>query len=316
MRSEAERVAADQVGEDRDDAHFVVFKIADGSFGFRLDDVSEIVRMPGVAHMPLAPRSLLGLANFRGAVLPVVTLRRLLGLPDARLRRRNPGDRDRSWCPAWICGRSDRRTSDATLRTGSGKGRRRSGRRRSSASGRRHKGRRRRKHHQNIESGAACCATSFPGSASPAASAARVSVAATISGPAGRAPQRQGIFGQFRTWDNQEYALPLDRVREIIPLPDQVSEVPRSETAVLGRRDVARPPVAAGLIARAVGIAERLSAARTRQGRGAVDGERCRRHCGGSHPGNPPRRSRADRPGAGFADARRRGRGNHLDLPA
>jgi purine-binding chemotaxis protein CheW len=32
----------------------------------------------------------------------------------------------------------------------------------------------------------------------------------------------------------QEYALPLDRVREIIPLPDQVSEVPRSETAVLG----------------------------------------------------------------------------------
>jgi purine-binding chemotaxis protein CheW len=33
---------------------------------------------------------------------------------------------------------------------------------------------------------------------------------------------------------NQEYALPLDRVREIIPLPEQLSEVPRSETAVLG----------------------------------------------------------------------------------
>ena len=32
----------------------------------------------------------------------------------------------------------------------------------------------------------------------------------------------------------QEYALPLERVREIIPLPDQVSEVARSETAVLG----------------------------------------------------------------------------------
>ena len=32
----------------------------------------------------------------------------------------------------------------------------------------------------------------------------------------------------------QEYALPLDRVREIIPLPDHVSEVPRAETAVLG----------------------------------------------------------------------------------
>ena len=32
----------------------------------------------------------------------------------------------------------------------------------------------------------------------------------------------------------QEYALPLDHVREIIPLPDHVSEVPRAETAVLG----------------------------------------------------------------------------------
>ncbi|GAC1643637.1 MAG: hypothetical protein NVS4B4_19910 [Bradyrhizobium sp.] len=32
----------------------------------------------------------------------------------------------------------------------------------------------------------------------------------------------------------QEYGLPLDRVREIIPLPDDVSELPRPETAVLG----------------------------------------------------------------------------------
>ena len=32
----------------------------------------------------------------------------------------------------------------------------------------------------------------------------------------------------------QEYALPLDRVREIIPLPDHIAELPRPETAVLG----------------------------------------------------------------------------------
>ena len=32
----------------------------------------------------------------------------------------------------------------------------------------------------------------------------------------------------------QEYALPLDRVQEIIQLPDRISEVARSETAVLG----------------------------------------------------------------------------------
>ena len=36
-----------------------------------------------LAHMPLGPRSLLGLANLRGVVLPVVSLRLLLGFPDA-----------------------------------------------------------------------------------------------------------------------------------------------------------------------------------------------------------------------------------------
>ena len=65
------------------DQHLVVFRIADEALGFRLDHVGEIVRLPGLAHMPLAPRSLLGLANLRGAVLPIVSLRRLLDLPDA-----------------------------------------------------------------------------------------------------------------------------------------------------------------------------------------------------------------------------------------
>jgi chemotaxis signal transduction protein len=65
------------------DQHLVVFRIADEALGFRLDHVVEIIRLPGLAHMPLAPRSLLGLANLRGAVLPIVSLRRLLDLPDA-----------------------------------------------------------------------------------------------------------------------------------------------------------------------------------------------------------------------------------------
>ena len=66
----------------RDEVHVVVFRLGEQSFGFRLQDVSEIVRPPALAQMPLGPRSLLGLANLRGVVLPVVGLRRLLGLPD------------------------------------------------------------------------------------------------------------------------------------------------------------------------------------------------------------------------------------------
>src|SRR4051812_39873047 len=81
-RAETEAPAASESAEHE---HLVVCRIADDLFGFRLDDVGEIVRMPGLAHMPLAPRSLLGLANLRGSVLPIVSLRRLLGLPDAPL---------------------------------------------------------------------------------------------------------------------------------------------------------------------------------------------------------------------------------------
>jgi len=66
-------------------AHFVVFRIADDAFAFRLDAVGEILRMPNLAHMPLGPRSLLGLANLHGAVLPVIGVRQVLGFPDAPL---------------------------------------------------------------------------------------------------------------------------------------------------------------------------------------------------------------------------------------
>ena len=58
-------------------------------------------------------------------------------------------------------------------------------------------------------------------------------IPAAASAPAAAEPQQQVSLVSFDL-GGQEYALPLDRVREIIPLPDQVSEVPRSETAVLG----------------------------------------------------------------------------------
>jgi len=45
--------------------------------------------------------------------------------------------------------------------------------------------------------------------------------------------RHQSLFVSFALGE-QEYALPLDRVREIIPLPGHVAEIPRSETIVLG----------------------------------------------------------------------------------
>ena len=66
-------------------AQLLVTRVGDEALGFRLAAVSEIIRVPRLAHMPFAPESLLGLANLRGLVLPVVSLRRLLGFPDIAL---------------------------------------------------------------------------------------------------------------------------------------------------------------------------------------------------------------------------------------
>ena len=43
-----------------------------------------MIRLPAVARVPQAPKGLLGLANLRGTVLPVASLRGLLGWPERR----------------------------------------------------------------------------------------------------------------------------------------------------------------------------------------------------------------------------------------
>ncbi len=61
---------------------FVAFNIDSESFAFPMKSVIEIIRVPDTVQVPLTPSSLLGLANLRGSVLPVLDLRRLLRLPE------------------------------------------------------------------------------------------------------------------------------------------------------------------------------------------------------------------------------------------
>ncbi|MBG6082862.1 chemotaxis protein CheW [Rubrivivax gelatinosus] len=73
---------ADGDEPDADAGHanqFVTFAVAGELFAVPMAPVQEIIRVPEVAHLPLAPRTLDGLANLRGRVLPIINLRRLLG---------------------------------------------------------------------------------------------------------------------------------------------------------------------------------------------------------------------------------------------
>lgn len=59
------------------------FRIAGRQFALDAERVSEVVRRPAVTRVPHAPPSLCGVASLRGQVLPVVSLRELLGVTGA-----------------------------------------------------------------------------------------------------------------------------------------------------------------------------------------------------------------------------------------
>ncbi len=67
-----------------DDEQVVVFRLDKEEFGVPIGSVQEIVRVPDeLTHVPRAPAFVEGVINLRGTVLPVIDLRRRLGLPEA-----------------------------------------------------------------------------------------------------------------------------------------------------------------------------------------------------------------------------------------
>ena len=213
-------------------ANFVTFDLADGKFGFHLGDVGEIIRVPNLARMPLAPQSLVGLANMHGVVLPVVDLRRLLGLPGVPLGEATRVIVIARGAPvgyvvdridglvALPAGRLEKDdagagTIDPALLDGIIKG----------AEG---------ESTVKILNPTRILRDEFSKlgvSGQRTSSTAAGSLAGAAKSTA--AVEHKVSLVSFEL-GGQEYALPLDRVQEIIQLPDRISEVARSETAVLG----------------------------------------------------------------------------------
>jgi len=61
---------------------FVTFRMEEEVFGVPLTEVQEIIRLPPIVEVPLASNNLKGLANLRGAVLPIMSLRRVFGMSE------------------------------------------------------------------------------------------------------------------------------------------------------------------------------------------------------------------------------------------
>ncbi|MCS7003735.1 MAG: chemotaxis protein CheW [Cytophagales bacterium] len=59
----------------------IVFKLGNEEYGFRIDSVKEVVLTPTTTKVPLTPAYLVGVANIRGEILPVIDLAKRLCLP-------------------------------------------------------------------------------------------------------------------------------------------------------------------------------------------------------------------------------------------
>lgn len=79
--SDAVRLSQDEE-DDQSVSQYVSFILNDECYAFPMLSVREIIRVPETVQVPLTPPSLIGLANLRGAVIPVLSLRTLLQMPE------------------------------------------------------------------------------------------------------------------------------------------------------------------------------------------------------------------------------------------
>ena len=224
----------DGPGGEFDTAQYVTFEMAGERYAFPMDQVREIIRVPVLVRVPLAPQTLVGIANLRGRVLPVVNLRTCCGLPSV--------DNDETTRVVVVDSVGtvvglivDRVTSVVSVEPAM------------------------------VEPGASVQSTvrsyvlsalvRTPGGMVTALdvdrilqSQFRLSASATGARDGCLAPPAAASAGEDDTMDavelvsfavdGQEYALPIDRVREIVQAPETVSRVPNSSDRVMGVMDL------------------------------------------------------------------------------
>ncbi|HHW15074.1 MAG TPA: purine-binding chemotaxis protein CheW [Firmicutes bacterium] len=63
-----------------EEVQLVVFSLGREEYAVPVGQVQEIIRLPDIAHVPQAARSLEGVINLRGRVIPIVDLKKLFEL--------------------------------------------------------------------------------------------------------------------------------------------------------------------------------------------------------------------------------------------
>jgi purine-binding chemotaxis protein CheW len=208
---------------------YLTFRVDGRLYALPAETVTEVVRIPPVARVPQSPRALLGLANLRGAVLPVVSARGLLGCAEAPsdtttralvLDARSPVAVVVDRVEALVRVDADRvETRQAVLARVEGEAL--AGAFRAADS----------EEVAKVLDVEALLAAVFARREQPRPAQPRT-IGADNAPVAGRADEGQDLI----TFEiaRQEYGLPLAAVREIVQAPETLMAVPRSEALVLG----------------------------------------------------------------------------------
>ena len=210
--------------------HFLTFRLNDRFYALPASEVAEVIRIPVVARMPQSPKGLMGLANLRGAILPVASGRSLLGQEDITDAVHGRAIVMNGTAPVAFAvdavnelvelAESDIETREAELATLAGE----------LLNGA----------FQPRAGGPVVKLLNVPALLS-AAFVARERPQRRLNHHAGNALEDEGVeIGTARpklvsfSIAGQEYALPLEIVQEIVAAPDLIASVPHSDAVVLG----------------------------------------------------------------------------------
>jgi purine-binding chemotaxis protein CheW len=69
--------------------HLVTFHLGAEEFGIPIETVREVLRVGDITRVPQAPPHVKGITNLRGRIVPIVSIKSRMGLPDATLTPRS-----------------------------------------------------------------------------------------------------------------------------------------------------------------------------------------------------------------------------------
>ena len=83
MATENNTNIEEDIEETVNEVQLVAFKLLDEEYGVSILNVQEIREMTDITRVPYAPDYIKGVINLRGSVLPVIDLKKRIGLADA-----------------------------------------------------------------------------------------------------------------------------------------------------------------------------------------------------------------------------------------